>query len=91
MGSGLHANSNSFEIPKRLSRRVGSEAASVYDLAVFVERAVMAPDIPKVYPGRYPNPETSPFEMKYCGCLFTRIVSRFRKTFSSPLDGNFTF
>ena len=37
------------------SGRVGSEAASVYDLAVFVESAVMAPDIPEVDPGRYPN------------------------------------
>jgi hypothetical protein len=61
MGSGFHGNSNSFEIPKALvySGRVGSEAVSVYDLAVFVERAVMAPDVPKVDPDRYPNPGTS--------------------------------
>jgi hypothetical protein len=57
MGSGFHGNSNSVEIPKALvySGRVGSEAVSVYDLAVFVERAVKAPDVPKVDPDRYPN------------------------------------
>jgi len=61
MDSGFHGYSNSFEIPKALvySGRVGSEAASVYDLTVLVERAVMAPDVPKIDPDRYPNPGTS--------------------------------
>jgi hypothetical protein len=37
------------------SGRMGSEPASVYDLAVLVERAVMAPDVPKVDPDRHPG------------------------------------
>jgi hypothetical protein len=70
MGSGFHGNSNSSEIPKALvySGRVGSEAASVYDLALFVERAVMAPDVPKVDPIVIPTLELlRGFEMKCCG------------------------
>jgi hypothetical protein len=61
VGPGLHGNSGSFQIPEALvhSGRVGSETASVYHLAVFVERAVMAPDVPKVDPDRYPDLGTS--------------------------------
>lgn len=46
------ANSNSYEILKAVvySGRVGSEAASVYDLTVFVERAVMAQISPTSIP-----------------------------------------
>jgi hypothetical protein len=61
VGAGFHGNSGSFQIPKALadSGRVGSETASVYNFAVFVERAVMAPDVPEVDPDRYPDLGTS--------------------------------
>jgi hypothetical protein len=57
----LKSVSGSFEIPEVLvhSGRMGSEPASVYDLAVLVERAVMAPDVPKVDPDRHPGLGTS--------------------------------
>jgi hypothetical protein len=77
VGSGFHGNSNSFEIPKALvhSGRVGSEAASVYDLAVFVERASNRFQMfPRSIPIVIPTLELlRGFEMKYCGWLFMRI------------------
>jgi hypothetical protein len=58
----FHGDSRKSKITEALvhSGRVGSETASVDDLAVFVERAEMAPDVPKVDPDRYPGPGTVP-------------------------------
>jgi hypothetical protein len=95
MGSGFHGNSNSFEIPKALvySGRVGSEAASVNHLAVFVELAVMAPDVPKVDTDRYSNPGTSAWvrDEALLMAFHAHSLSRLRKTFSShfSLFGNY--
>jgi hypothetical protein len=85
MASGSHGNSNSFEIPKALvySGRVGSEAASVYDLAVFVECAVMAPDVAKVDADRELNLGLSAWD-------FSDGVPRWllhgKQSFSDPED-----
>ena len=70
VGSSFHGNPRWSKIPEPLaySGRVGPETASVYHLAVFAECAVMAPDVPKVDPDRYPTLELlRSLEMKYCG------------------------
>ena len=61
VGSSFHGDPRWFNIPETLvdSGRVGSETTSVYDFAVLVERAVMAPDVPKVDPDRHPGLGTS--------------------------------
>src|SRR5260370_18304370 len=53
-----HRNPYSRQIGKPLldSPGAGSEPTSVNHFSVLVERAVIAPDIPKVDPDRYPNP-----------------------------------
>ena len=71
VGAGFHRNPARFEIAEALiyTRWVGPEPATVDDLAVLVEGAVMAPDVSKVDTDRRPGPGTSAwtFEMKYCG------------------------
>ena len=59
--SGFHGHSRWSKIAEVLihSGRVASEPALVDDLAVFVERAVMAPDVPKVDPDCHPGMGTS--------------------------------
>jgi hypothetical protein len=54
----FHRDPYSRQIGKPLldSRGTGSEPTSVNHFSVFVERAVMVPDIPKVDPDRHPNP-----------------------------------
>jgi len=61
MGTGLHGHPRWSKIPEALvcSGWIGSGTASVYDLAVLVEGAVMAPDVPKVDADRGPDPGTS--------------------------------
>jgi hypothetical protein len=52
---------NRFQVPKPLvyAGRVGSETTPVDNFTIFVERAVMAPDIPKIDPDRRPDPGVS--------------------------------
>jgi hypothetical protein len=57
VGASFHGNSGSFHISEALiySGRIGSETIPVDNFTIFVERAVMAPDIPKINPDRYPD------------------------------------
>lgn len=57
----LHSNQRPFKIPEAAVNAcsVGPESGSINDFAVFVEGAVMAPDVPKVDSNRDPAPGTS--------------------------------
>ena len=61
MNSDFHRYSDRLEISEALiyARWVGSETAAVNDLALFVDGAVMAPDVSKVDTDRRPDPGTS--------------------------------
>ena len=61
MSSGFHRYPDRLEITEALihARWVGSEAATVDDLALFVDGAVMAPDVSKVDTDCRPDPGTS--------------------------------
>ena len=60
MSSGFHRYPDRLEIAEALiyARWVGSETATVDDLALFVDGAVMAPDVSKVDTDRRPDPGT---------------------------------
>jgi hypothetical protein len=93
MSSGFHRYLDWLEIAEALiyARWVGSETATVDDVAIFVDGTVMAPDVSKVDTDRRPDLGTMRglFEMKYCGCLFMRIVSLVSEvTFSSHFSVN---
>jgi len=57
----FHRDPHSRQIGKPLldSRGTGTKPAPVHNFPVFVERAVMAPDIPKVDPDRHSDPGAS--------------------------------
>jgi hypothetical protein len=57
----FHRDPHSGQIGKPLldPRGTGAKPPSVNHFSIFVERAVMAPDIPKVDPDRHPDPGTA--------------------------------
>jgi hypothetical protein len=58
VGPCFHGYPYRFQVPKPLvyAGRVGSETTPVDNFTIFVECAVMAPDIPKIDPDRRPDP-----------------------------------
>src|ERR1017187_4212583 len=87
--SSFHSDPRASNIPEALvdSGWVGPEPASVDHLAVLVESAVMAPDVPKVDADRHPGLGTSAwFRYEVLRMSFqAHSLSRLRKTFSSHL------
>jgi hypothetical protein len=87
VGARFHGNPGSIQAPEALVHpgRVGSEPAPVYYLAVLVESAVMAPDVPEVDPDRHPDLGTSAwFRYEVLRMSFhAHSLSHLRKTFSS--------
>jgi hypothetical protein len=84
----FHRNQCSTNIPEALGDAggVGPESTSINNFAVFVQGAVMVPDVPKSIPIVFPAHSVlrELFEMKNCGCFFLRIVSLVsQETFSS--------
>jgi hypothetical protein len=61
MRPGFHRDPDPRQIGKPLlnSRGGRSKPPPIYHFTIFVERAVMAPDIPKVNPDRHPDPGTA--------------------------------
>src|ERR1700743_180982 len=61
MRPSFHGDTHGFQIAETLvnAGRVGSKTATIYDLAVLAECAVMAPDVPKVNSDRHADHGTS--------------------------------
>jgi hypothetical protein len=61
MRTSFHRDPHRRQIGKPLldSRWAGTKSAPAHYFSIFVERAVMAPDIPKIDPDRHPDPGAS--------------------------------
>jgi hypothetical protein len=79
--SRLHRDPHGRQVgkPPLDSRWAGTESTSINNFSVFVERAVMAPDIPKIDPDRHPDLGVSAwyFRNEVLLRLFHGIVSLF--------------
>jgi len=89
----LHGDAHSRQLGKPLidAGWVRSEPAPVDHFTIFVERAVMAPDIPKVDPDRHPNLKAAPgyFCDEFLRMLFHPLsLSLLRATVLIPVFGN---
>jgi hypothetical protein len=91
VGPCLHGYPYRFQVPKPLvyAERVGSETTPVDNFTIFVECAVMVPDIPKIDPDRRTDPGASAwyFRDELLRMLFICIVSLLQKDLLISLFG----